>query len=110
MRKPPAVGRARLRGETIRRLSGKANARCNWTAVFDPDGSTLDLRDPFATSEVWTLPSAPPPDIDDLPPDIPPDDSFGDPGRFRQMLDAMRRRYGRTRNARTESPPQTTEG
>jgi proteasome accessory factor A len=108
MREPPAVGRAKLRGQTIRRFAGQGRAGCNWMSVFGPDGRTLDLSDPFATVEVWTDP-LPPPGVEEVPPDIPVDDLFGDPGRFQQMLDAMRRRYGRPRT-RTQGPPETTEG
>jgi proteasome accessory factor A len=89
MREPPAVGRAKLRGAAIRRLSGQDGAECGWMAVFAPDGRTLDLSDPFAAAEVWSDPPAPS--------DIPLDDSSDDPGRLQQMLDAMRRRYVRSR-------------
>jgi proteasome accessory factor A len=108
MREPPAVGRAKLRGEIVRRLSGQGRARCSWVAVFGPDGRTLDLSDPFATAEVWCDPPAPP-DAGDLPQDLPGDDLLGDPGRFQQMLDAIRRRHVRPRT-RAEGPPETTEG
>jgi hypothetical protein len=107
MREPPAVGRAKLRGQTVRRLSGHGRAGCNWMSVFGPDGRMLDLSDPFAAAEVWTDPP-PPPGVEDVPPDIPVDDLFADPGRFQQMLDAMRRRYVRPRT-RAQSPPQRTE-
>jgi len=54
MTEPPAVGRARIRGEVIRRLAGTDKAQCDWANVvnFD-DGKALDLSDPFATEEVW---------------------------------------------------------
>jgi len=51
---PPAEGRARLRGEVIRRLSGKPRVRCDWQRVWDGAGRrVLDLSDPFATEERW---------------------------------------------------------
>jgi proteasome accessory factor A len=107
MREPPSVGRAKLRGEAIRRLSGRGRAECSWMSVFGPDGRTLDLSNPFAESEVWSDPASPP-GVGEPPPDIPLDDLFGDPGHFQQMLDAMRRRYGRPRG-RAQGPPETTE-
>ena len=61
MREPPAVGRAKLRGEVVRRLSGQGRAGCSWMAVSAPDGRTLDLGDPFAAAEAWEHPPVPPP-------------------------------------------------
>lgn len=53
---PPARGRARLRGEAIRRLAGgDPPGRCTWDAVVDPKaGRVLDLSHPFAQQERWT--------------------------------------------------------
>ena len=102
MSQPPAVGRAKLRGETIRRLCGQGRAGCNWTEILGPDGRMLDLSDPFAAAEVWTGLAAPGPDPGDSLFDFAPDE--GDPGRFRQMLDAIRGRRGRTRS-RDQGPP-----
>jgi hypothetical protein len=99
MRQPPAVGRARLRGEAVRRLSGQGRAACDWMSVLAPDGSRLDLRDPFAAADSWVAPQPPESETRDL---------FGDPGSLQQMLAAMRRRYGRPR-ARAQSAPETTE-
>ncbi len=62
MDEPPALGRARLRGEAIRRLSGQGQAVCGWMSVTGPDGRKLDLSDPFAAVEVWSGPTAPPDD------------------------------------------------
>ncbi len=98
MRKPPVVGRAKLRGEWVRRLAGQSGARCNWMSVIGPDGSFLDLSDPFASAEAWSDPAAPPKTGGDLPPDSIDGDLFGDPNRFQQMLDAIRRRHGRARS------------
>lgn len=52
---PPAVGRARLRGEAIGRLAaGKTPCRCDWQSVWDYSHKrVLDLADPFATKEQW---------------------------------------------------------
>jgi proteasome accessory factor A len=108
MREPPAVGRAKLRGETVRRLSGQSRAGCSWTAVFGPDGRTLDLGDPFAAAASWTDPPTPT-RVGDLPPELPVDDPFGDPGRLQRMLDAMRFRHVRSRS-RAQGPPETAEG
>jgi proteasome accessory factor A len=101
MREPPAVGRARLRGAAIRRLSGQSHAGCSWMSVLAPDGRMLDLSDPFAAAEVWSDPPAPS--------EIPLEDPLDDPGRLQQMLDAMRRRYVRPRS-RAQGPAETTEG
>jgi hypothetical protein len=103
MREPPGVGRARLRGETVRRLSGRGQGGCSWMAVFSPDGRTLDLSDPFTAAEVWEDPPVPS-EVGDLPPAFPMDD----PGRLQRMLDAMRRGYVRPR-PRPPDPPEATE-
>ncbi len=108
MREPPAVGRAKLRGEAIRRLSGQGRAGCSWMAVFGPDGRTFDLSDPFAAAEVWTGPPAPSPGTAQLPLDLSADDLFGEPGRFQHMLDAIRRRHGRPRT-RAQGSAEATE-
>jgi len=52
---PPARGRARLRGEAIRRLAGHHPAgRCTWEAVIDSKARrVLDLSDPFPEQERW---------------------------------------------------------
>ncbi len=51
---PPASGRARIRGEVIRRLSGTPNARCDWQQIVQVDaGQVLDLTDPFVDQELW---------------------------------------------------------
>jgi len=52
---PPPIGRARVRGECIRRLSGQ-NGRyaAEWQSVTDRlEGRLLDLSDPFASEERW---------------------------------------------------------
>jgi hypothetical protein len=55
---PPAVGRARLRGQAIRRLAGAADRdrhSASWEAVYDGSSDrVLDLGDPFETGERWT--------------------------------------------------------
>jgi proteasome accessory factor A len=51
---PPPVGRARLRGEFIRRAAGMAGLHCDWQGVWDRyDKRLLDLSDPFASKEEW---------------------------------------------------------
>lgn len=52
---PPAVGRARLRGECIKRFSrDPANYSCDWTGILDERNHRfLDLADPFAAVETW---------------------------------------------------------
>ena len=54
MTEPPASGRARVRGEVIRRLAGGGGARCDWQSVVNHgQGLVLDLSDPFASEESW---------------------------------------------------------
>ena len=51
---PPREGRARIRGEVIRRLAGKSRARCDWQRIWDGgEKQSLDLTDPYATEERW---------------------------------------------------------
>lgn len=55
MEHPPAVGRASVRGQCIRRLAG-SNGRyvCDWQMVLDNhENRVCDLADPFATEEKW---------------------------------------------------------
>ena len=107
MRQPPAVGRAKLRGELVRRLCGQGRAACDWMSVHAPDGRRLDLSDPFASAELWAEP-APPLDFSDVPPELLAEGLAGDPSGLQQMLAAMRRRYGRPR-PRAQGAPETTE-
>jgi proteasome accessory factor A len=109
MREPPAEGRAKLRGDAVRSLSGKRSARCTWQTVTAADGRTLDLSDPFANAEVWKGPSEPPSETGQTPLDFSPDGPLSEP--IARMFEAitMRRRYGRSR-ARAEGSPEATEG
>jgi len=51
---PPAIGRARVRGQVIQRLAGAGNSRCDWQRIVNfQEGQTLDLSDPFAREESW---------------------------------------------------------
>jgi hypothetical protein len=52
---PPAIGRARLRGECVRRFHRQRDRfNCDWMAVWDcQQDKYLDLSDPFATEEHW---------------------------------------------------------
>ena len=51
---PPAEGRARLRGETIRRLAGTRKIMCDWQRLWDgAECRALDLSDPFEGTERW---------------------------------------------------------
>ena len=53
---PPATGRAKLRGEFIRR-TGASEGRysCDWAAIYDnQEDRMLDLRDPWTSDEKWT--------------------------------------------------------
>ena len=52
--KPPAIGRAAIRGDVIRRADGKERYVCDWQQLWDPQGRrVLDLSDPFETTERW---------------------------------------------------------
>jgi proteasome accessory factor A len=57
MENPPTVGRARVRGQCIRRLAsfnGNGAYRCSWQTIWDYERKrTLDLSDPFETEERW---------------------------------------------------------
>lgn len=52
---PPATGRARVRGECIRRTAGQDGRHiCCWDCIIDPDERRrLDLSDPFEDRERW---------------------------------------------------------
>jgi hypothetical protein len=52
---PPAAGRARVRGEVIRRLDPyRSNYECDWQGVWDRETKCLlDLSDPFTSKERW---------------------------------------------------------
>jgi hypothetical protein len=53
--KPPATGRAHLRGELIRNLNvNRDTYECDWQGVWDTRNKRLlDLSDPFASKEEW---------------------------------------------------------
>lgn len=54
---PPIEGRARVRGQVIRRAAQQgAPMACAWNQILDlDDGSrTMDLSDPFTEQEVWS--------------------------------------------------------
>lgn len=57
---PPRRGRARVRGEWIRRLNEAGDYgrwRCDWSTLWDEStGRTLDLSDPFVTAAEWRGP------------------------------------------------------
>jgi hypothetical protein len=54
MAEPPAVGRARIRGQVIQRLAGAGNTRCDWQSIINySEKQFLDLSDPFASTESW---------------------------------------------------------
>ena len=55
MANPPAIGRARLRGQCVQRFKGQ-NQRysCNWSNVLDREKKLLlDLSEPFISEEKW---------------------------------------------------------
>ncbi|MGA9567718.1 MAG: proteasome accessory factor PafA2 family protein [Candidatus Korobacteraceae bacterium] len=53
---PPFAGRARVRGQAVRRLSSEPGAwRCDWQYIVNStDGRMLDLSNPFASEEAWS--------------------------------------------------------
>lgn len=54
MTNPPAIGRARIRGEVIKRLAGAGRYRADWQGVIDMTTKrVLDLSEPFETEERW---------------------------------------------------------
>ena len=51
--RPPAVGRARIRGECVARLAAQRRRyHCDWQAITGPD-QFLDLSDPLEGQERW---------------------------------------------------------
>jgi hypothetical protein len=52
---PPTAGRARLRGQWVRRSAGRrATVLCDWAGICDPGNERfLDLSHPFETRERW---------------------------------------------------------
>lgn len=52
---PPAVGRARIRGEVTKRLAGRnGRYQCDWQGIFDVKTKRLlDLSEPFEAVERW---------------------------------------------------------
>lgn len=57
LEEPPQVGRARVRGEWVRRLAGAPRSgpyMCDWMRIWDPwSGRCLDLSDPFSQEARW---------------------------------------------------------
>jgi len=55
MENPPATGRAKIRGQCIRRLASEHSLyACSWNGIWDvTSGRKLDLQDPFASEEIW---------------------------------------------------------
>ncbi len=60
MSEPPEAGRARVRGECVKKLHGDPDRyNCSWESILDLEsGRTLDLTDPWAASEQWTAPQS----------------------------------------------------
>jgi tetratricopeptide (TPR) repeat protein len=67
MANPPAIGRARLRGQCVQRFKGQ-NQRyaCSWRNVLDREKKlVLDLSEPFISEEKWQAAPAGVRDADD---------------------------------------------
>lgn len=57
MTEPPGNGRARVRANVIRRLTGTGKTQCDWQCVINfNDAQVLDLSDPFVKEEGPWLP------------------------------------------------------
>jgi poly(3-hydroxybutyrate) depolymerase len=52
---PPPAGRARVRGERVRKLGGRRhNCLAGWTGIWDCESRKhIDLTDPFAETARW---------------------------------------------------------
>lgn len=60
---PPNIGRAKFRGECVRRFAGKRRYACDWTGVWDfEQHRVLDLSQPFPVGEEWKKFDHPDPD------------------------------------------------
>ena len=59
MTDPPETGRARLRGQLIKRLARRrGDYQCDWHVVWDARRElSLDLTDPFVSEEKWRKPN-----------------------------------------------------
>jgi hypothetical protein len=59
---PPAMGRARVRGDAIRRLSAeKHRYSAGWDGIWDHETPRrIDLSDPFCEADARSQPAAPP--------------------------------------------------
>jgi hypothetical protein len=81
---PPAIGRARLRGQCVQRFKGQSHRySCGWSHVVDGEKKlSLDLSNPFVSEEKWQ--PAPARFRD-------PDNSMQ--GHLRRMLGEARRRH-----------------
>lgn len=52
--RPPESGRARIRGDVIRRFARHVGFIAGWDSVCHTGGSALDLSDPFVEAERWS--------------------------------------------------------
>ncbi len=88
MTNPPAIGRARLRGTAVQRLSGNGNRYiCDWQGIWDRKADRrLDLSDPLASKQRWR--KVPHHEMD-------PD---GSPLGLHEMIERMRSRIGVSRD------------
>jgi proteasome accessory factor A len=79
---PPFAGRARVRGQAIRRLAAEGGSWCcDWHCIINrAQGRMLDLGNPFASEETWTQCS-------NLEAGM-----FGDQLRLLRCLESLRRR------------------
>lgn len=58
VRQPPASGRAHYRGRVIQERSGQGGYGCDWAGISSPDGSALNLANPFPPGlPAWTQPA-----------------------------------------------------
>jgi hypothetical protein len=110
--RPPAAGRAHVRGATIRHVAGEsARYSCTWDAVLDHQmGAYLDLSDPFAERPLWkTGPSAVDPLLGRTRP-VPERTASTSPAAIAtaEELDLISRLVSRLRATRARGPRVTT--
>jgi hypothetical protein len=54
MTAPPAIGRARIRGQCVRRYQNQSGYACSWSGVYDlTNDRYMDLSNPFELEEKW---------------------------------------------------------
>lgn len=96
---PPAEGRARVRGEVIRRVAHDRRFRGSWSHLVDgTTGCRLNLLDPFIEHEVWESPKpSEPPAVPATAPQPPLQDDSDDGGLWDDLVGLCSRVRRRSR-------------